>query len=37
MIVGNTAEAIANYKRSLELDPENSNASEMLKRLSQSK
>ena len=33
MNIGDTANAIKNYKRSLELNPENTNAVEMLKRL----
>ena len=34
---GNTGLAIVNYKKSLELDPNNTNAVEMLKKLSQLK
>jgi Tfp pilus assembly protein PilF len=30
---GDTKKAIKNYKRSLELNPDNSNAKEMLKKL----
>jgi hypothetical protein len=33
MLNGDTALAIQNYKRSLQLDPKNTNAIEMLKKL----
>ena len=33
MKAGDKAEAIANYKRSLELDPSNANAVEMLRQI----
>jgi D-alanyl-D-alanine-carboxypeptidase/D-alanyl-D-alanine-endopeptidase len=33
MLMGDTEEAIANYRKSLELNPENTNAVEMLKKL----
>jgi D-alanyl-D-alanine-carboxypeptidase/D-alanyl-D-alanine-endopeptidase len=35
MTAGDTRLAIENYERSLELDPQNSNAVEMLKKLKQ--
>jgi hypothetical protein len=33
MVDGNKESAIANYKRSLELDPQNTYAADMLKKL----
>jgi hypothetical protein len=36
MTVGRDAEAISNYRRSLELNPENANATAMLQRLGMS-
>ena len=33
MVLGNTSEAIKNYKKSLELNPNNNNAKDILKKL----